>query len=94
PEPLGFQQTDGFQPPPTREFPNLWHVEAGTRAKRKEIGVVTVMVPYRAGQGASWTARRTETSSGVAIEIDLGAEKTMVVFPKPGADTPVRVERR
>ncbi|MEY4004687.1 MAG: hypothetical protein RLZZ221_783, partial [Verrucomicrobiota bacterium] len=94
PESLGFKQTDGFNPPPSREFPNLWHVEAGTRTKRAEIGVTTVMVPYRAGQGAPWTARRSETSAGVAIEIDLGTEQTAVVFPKPGTDTPVRVERR
>ena len=93
PESLGFKQTDGFNPPPTREFPNLWHVEAGTRAKRAEIGVVTVMVPYRAGQGAPWTARRSDTPAGVSVEIDLGGEKVTLLFPAPGSENAVRVDR-
>ena len=34
PVPLTFAQTDGFNPPPTREFPNLWHLETGTAEPR------------------------------------------------------------
>ncbi|MFM1747115.1 MAG: hypothetical protein RLZZ188_781 [Verrucomicrobiota bacterium] len=94
PEPLTFRQTDGFQPPPTREFPNLWHVEAGTTAKRAEIGVVTVLVPHRAGQAGPWTARRVEADGEVKVELDLGGHAAVVRFPAPGRETPVRVERK
>jgi hypothetical protein len=94
PEKLTFRQTDGFQPPPTREFPNLWHVETGTTVKRAEIGVVTVLVPHRAGQSVPWTARRIDAGGEVKVELELGGGATVVRFPAPGKETPVRVERK
>lgn len=91
PVPLTLAQTDGFVPPPTREFPNIWHVEAGTTEKRSALGVVTVLMPHRAGQAAPWQAKRTEGSEGVAVEVTIGGKTHTIRFPSPGGDQPVQV---
>lgn len=89
---LAFKQTDGFVPAPTREFPNHWHVEAGTTEARSEIGVVTVLLPQRAGAAATWTAVRKELSDGVAVDVTVEGKTHRIVFPKPGATTTVQVK--
>ncbi len=94
PVPLGFKQTDGFEPKPTREFPNHWHVEAGTAEKRKELGMVTVLVPYRAGQAPAWQARRTDTADTVTVEVEIGGKTRVLAFPAPGRTRPVTVAGR
>ncbi len=94
PVPLGFKQTDGFEPKPTREFPNHWHVEAGTAEKRKELGMVTVLVPYRAGQAPAWQARRTDTADTVTVEVEIGGKTRVLTFPAPGRARPVTVAGR
>jgi hypothetical protein len=91
PVPLTFAQSDGFTPPPTREFPNIWHVEAGTQEKRRELGVVTVLVPHRAGQAVAWQARRRESSDGPTVEIEIGGRRHSIGFPAPGTDRAVEV---
>jgi len=50
PAPLTFRQWDGYDPKPTQPFPNQWHVEAGTRQRQPRLEMLTVLVPYRAGQ--------------------------------------------
>ncbi|HEY1110832.1 MAG TPA: heparinase II/III family protein, partial [Opitutaceae bacterium] len=91
PVPLGFKQTDGFEPKPTREFPNHWHVEAGTREKRKELGVVTVMLPYRAGKAPTWTATRQDVSDGVVVNVTIDGRTQSVRFPKGAAPVQVKL---
>ena len=95
PVPVKFTQTDGFDPPPSTarggSFPNHWHLETATTEPRAELGMVTVLVPQRAGQGAPWQARRTDTRDGPAIEIRIGDRTHTVRLPRPGTDAPVRV---
>jgi hypothetical protein len=85
PVPLAFRQWDGFEPRPQKEFPNVWHVEAGTREKRTELDMITVLVPHRAGQRVDWTAARTDTDSAAGVRIVRGGRTTLVAFRKTGA---------
>lgn len=87
---LALRQWDGFDPKPKKEFPNQWHVEAGTREKRGEIGVLTVIVPYRAGQRRDWKGERMETANTVGVRVTGGGKPVLVTFQK-GA-TAVRVD--
>ena len=57
---LGYRQWDGYSPPPSKEFPNQWHVEASTRDKQQELAMVTVLVPYRVGKKPEWSAERMD----------------------------------
>jgi hypothetical protein len=88
PAPLSFRQWDGFTPPPDKEFPNQWHVEAGTTEKRKELAMITVLVPHRAGQHVAWRADREETATGLQVRITLASKSTIVTFPKSGVAGP------
>jgi hypothetical protein len=92
PEPLAFRQWDGYDPPPDREFPNQWHVEAGTREKRATLGMLTVIVPYRAGKRVDWTARRIEEESAVGVRLERGGEAALVGFRKEGVTGPAEIE--
>ena len=89
--PIAFQQTDGFNPPPTREFPNHWHVEAGTTEARKELGMVSVLVPYRAGQPPSWQAQRTDEASTATVRVTIDGRQHSIRFPQPGTNGKVQV---
>ena len=97
PVPIAFKQTEGFVPAPTREFPNHWHLEAGTTEPRKEMGVVTVLMPQRAGQATGWVARRVEHEStdgakgAVVVEVEVGGKTHRVRFPRPGTEKAVEV---
>ncbi|MBM3860299.1 MAG: DUF4962 domain-containing protein [Verrucomicrobia bacterium] len=90
PVPLKFRQWDGFDPKPKREFPNQWHVEAGTKEKRAEIDMLTVIVPHRAGQRREWAAERFENASAIAVRVTCGNNPVLVTFRKQG--TGARVE--
>jgi hypothetical protein len=92
PVPVSFRQTDGFMPKPTREFPNHWHLEAGTEERRRELGMATVLVPQRSGAAPEWDARRSEREGAVVIEVRIGGRNHAIRFPRPGTDTPVAVE--
>jgi hypothetical protein len=87
PVPLSFRQWDGFEPKPDKEFPNQWHVEAGTKQKQKEVGVLTVIVPYRSGQRREWQAERMETDSAVGVRVVRDGKVTLVAFRKGEAKT-------
>jgi hypothetical protein len=92
PVPLSFQQTDGFTPAPTREFPNHWHVEAGTSEKRKELGMVTVLMPSRAGGELKWATKRSDEVNGVAITVIVEGRTHTIRFPRPGTSGTVEVK--
>jgi hypothetical protein len=84
PAPLTFRQWDGYEPKPTREFPNLWHVEAGTREKRAEVGMLTVIVPHRAGRREPWSAARVESATAVGVRFERGGKTIRLAFRKDG----------
>ena len=92
PQPLAFRQWDGFTPPPTKPFPNQWHVEAGTREPSRQLGMLTILVPYRAGQRPDWTAQRVETNAGLGVRFTSGGQVQTVTFAPPGAAAPIRIE--
>lgn len=80
PTPLKFRQWDGYNPPPDREFPNQWHVEAGTEAKLSELRMLTVIVPERAGHSATWRAERVESKSAVGARVLRDGKTTTLLF--------------
>jgi hypothetical protein len=84
---LAFRQWDGFQPKPKKPFPNQWHVEAATQGKRDVLGMLTVLVPYRAGQRADWKAERIETSTALGVRLTFGDKTTLIAFSKAKAGT-------
>lgn len=92
PVPLTLEQTDGYSPAPTKEFPNQWHVEAGTTEARRELGVVTVLLPYRTGQAPAWEATRADDAQGARVEISVAGRRHTIVFPAPGGEQPVQVK--
>jgi hypothetical protein len=103
--PLSFRQWDGFDPKPSKEFPNQWHVEAGTVEKQKDVGMLTMLVPYRAGQKSDWQAERIESATAIGARFTQGGKTTLVAFRKAGAagqvsvagesfDGPVLVQRK
>lgn len=92
PVPLAFRQWDGFMPKPRQEFPNQWHVEAGTKDKRAELRMLTVLAPCRTGKRVEWTAERVESDTAVGVRIKRGAETTTVAFRKTGVSGEAAVE--
>ncbi len=84
PMPLAFRQWDGFTPQPRQEFPNQWHVEAGTQDMRGELQMLTVLAPFRTGKRVEWTAERVESATAVGVRIKRGGETTTVAFRKFG----------
>jgi hypothetical protein len=88
PTPLKFRQWDGFEPPPDREFPNQWHVEAGTTERRQEVHLLTVLVPYRAGAASEWRAEREESATAVGLRLTRGDQTSVVAFRKASASGP------
>ncbi|MBL9202351.1 MAG: DUF4962 domain-containing protein [Opitutaceae bacterium] len=91
PVPLAFKQTDGFKPAPTREFPNHWHAEAATTEARRELGMVTVLVPHRSGQAVVWQASRTNDERATSVEVTVAGARHTIRFPAVGGHEPVSV---
>jgi len=83
PTPLNFRQWDGFDPKPDKEFPNQWHVEAGTQEKLTELRMLTVIVPQRTGKaGLAWKAERMESETAVGVRVLRGDQMVLVGFRK------------
>ncbi|WCJ59674.1 DUF4962 domain-containing protein [Fontisphaera persica] len=92
PMPLAFRQWDGYDPKPTRDFPNQWHVEAGTQAPLPALGMLTVMVPYRAGQAPVWTAARLESATAAGVRVTVAGKRYLVGFRKAGVPNAATLE--
>ncbi len=84
PGPVGFRQWDGYDPQPTRPFPNQWHVEAATRSTGPGLAVLTVIVPYRGKSAPSWEARRVDSPDAVGVRIVVDGKSVAVAFRRPG----------
>lgn len=83
PVPLSFRQWDGYEPKPSREFPNQWHVEAGTKEKQSELRMITVLVPRRATEAeAAWRAERVESETAVGVRFIRDGKETVVALRK------------
>ncbi len=91
--PLTFRQWDGYDPPPTRNFPNQWHVEAATLDPQQEVAVFTVIAPFRGSQPREWSAERVETEATRGVRIVEDSGTTTVEFPRPESTAEVRVVR-
>jgi hypothetical protein len=50
--------------------------------------MLTVIVPYRAGQKACWTAERLASLSSVGVRVALGGKTITVTFSKSGLTAP------
>lgn len=82
PAPLNFRQWDGYDPAPSREFPNQWHVEAGTREKSTTLQMLTVLVPHRDNQPANWRAERIESDSAIGVRLQRDGQNIFIAFRK------------
>ncbi len=85
PTPLTFRQWDGFEPKPTREFPNQWHLEASMREKSAQLHMLTILVPHRAAAAPDWTAERLESDTAVGVLVRRADQKILVAFRKADA---------
>ena len=89
--PLTFRQWDGYDPPPTRDFPNQWHVEAATPDPHPEVAVFTVIAPYRGSQPREWSAEQVETEATRGVRIVWESGTTTVEFPRHESKAKLRV---
>lgn len=71
----------------------IWHKvgEAGTRDKSRQLGMLTVLAPYRVGKRPEWSAEREETKTTIGVRLTSGEKRVTVAFPKPGTRGEVRV---
>jgi len=88
PLPLRFRQWDGYDPQPSREFPNQWHLEAGTTDQRTQLDMLTVLVPHRAGEAAAWTAERLDNQTAVGVRLAAAGKPMIIAFRKAGVTGP------
>ncbi|MEW6305546.1 MAG: DUF4962 domain-containing protein [Verrucomicrobiota bacterium] len=85
PAPVKLRQWDGYQPEPEfRDFPKQWHVEAGTTDKHKDLAMLTVMVPHRAGNAPKWAAERVESDTAIGVRFQRDGQTTLIALRKDG----------
>jgi hypothetical protein len=82
---LSFRQWDGYDPKPNKEFPNQWHVEAGTRDKQRRVEVLTVLLPYRAGKPPALKAERIDSPGAIGVRLTLDGRPIEVAFRRADA---------
>ncbi len=82
--PLRFRQWDGYDPKPTRTFPNQWHVEASTAESASAVKVMTVIVPRRAEAASSVHAVRMEEQTAIGALVTVDGVDFTVAFRKDG----------
>lgn len=85
PAALSFRQWDGYDPKPTRPFPNQWHVEASTSERQQQVEMLTVLVPYRAGQRPRCTLERREEGGAIGVRLTIDATTAEVAFRRGSA---------
>lgn len=93
-EPLKFRQWDGYEPPPSRPFPNQWHVETSTTRPAGRTATLTVIVPHRGREVPAVSARRIEAPGLVGVRVTLDGRERTVVFRRAGTTGGVNFEGR
>jgi hypothetical protein len=91
-QPLTFRQWDGYQPPPTREFPNQWHVEASTTTPAEEAAVFTVLAPGRGNTPIELASERRESATALGVRVTLAGRSRTVAFVRPGVRDGARLD--
>jgi hypothetical protein len=97
-EPLEIRQWDGYEPPPgsgkaanvARQFPNQWHVEAGTRAAEGSVLTVTVMRIYRGKPAPAGAVQYTRIGNELKIAVPGANGTAEVVLSRAGNFATVR----
>lgn len=92
--PMAFKQTDGFVPAPSKPFPNMWHVEAGTTDNQSACGMITLLIPKRAGEALVWNAQRNDTAEGSTFDVTVGGSSYRLQFPRVGSEAVLTVTKR
>lgn len=92
PIPLRLRQWDGYEPKPTREFPNQWHLEAATTHKSSNLQVFTILAPHRAGGRADFKAQRLESANAVGVRVEREGVGYTVAFRKTGGSATADLE--
>lgn len=87
-EALKFRQWDGYKPPPTREFPNQWHVEAGTSTKSHQVHMITLIVPHQDDKAPRLEAQRVDTPESIGVRGTLDGRPFHVAFRREGVTGP------
>ncbi|MBN2507844.1 MAG: DUF4962 domain-containing protein [Verrucomicrobia bacterium] len=82
PTPLAFRQWNGYQPAPRKPMPNQWHVEAGTRTALRQLDMITVLVPHRAGHQPEWRAERLATPDTIDARVHIAGKSLRLRFPR------------
>jgi hypothetical protein len=89
--PLTFRQWDGYEPPPSREFPNQWHVEAGTEDHLPALTMLTLIVPHRAGPAPSVRAERIDHPTAVGLRVAVDGRERRVAIRRAGLTGPAQI---
>jgi hypothetical protein len=92
PSSLAFRQWDGYAPPPTREFPNQWHLEAGTKEHMPAITLLTLILPHRADATPSVHSERLEDQSAVGLRVRVDGHERRMAFRKAGVAGTVQLD--
>jgi hypothetical protein len=84
PGPLSFRQWDGYEPKPTPDFPNQWHVEASTRQEADRVEMLTILVPFRGKETPRWNARRIESGDAIGVQVTIDGAPVSVAHRRHG----------
>ncbi|MCP5515868.1 MAG: DUF4962 domain-containing protein [Verrucomicrobiales bacterium] len=82
--PLVFRQWDGYTPPPTREFPNQWHLEAATSKPSATVQMLTLIVPHRSGRRPEVRSERLESPTALGVRVVIDGEVKHAAFRRGG----------
>ncbi len=93
-QPLEFRQWDGFDPAPSREFPNHWHVEASTTREQERADVLTVLAPGKGRTLALLLAERRESASAVGLHLGAPGRGRTVAFRRTGHEGVAELDGR
>lgn len=99
PQRVRFRQWTGYDPPTdlkylesrgSRDFPPQWHVEAAAAQPSASTFALTVLRPYRKGEGPEFPIRVQENGLALLLEVPVVTGETVAVsFGKPAVESVV-----